>query len=1163
MKANEICGFWRFLCEYSRMGRFVHSLVPVSQTLCVDEAGKKTGEQEDMNELANATKGPRRFFALFGALALTLLLFGASAGYAQSSNGTIVGSVKDPSGAAVPKAKVTGTSTALGVERDTETDATGAYRLENLAPGAYSVKVEAGGFSAFNVTGVVVKAALESTANASLEVGSISNTVTVEASTAQELQSESGSLGAQISNAEITSLPIASLNPVELVMTQAGVQDGNGLSFSNGIGFSVNGTRPRANDFLIDGQDNNDNSINGQAFQTTNLGAIQEVSILTNSYSAEYGRGGGSVTNEITKGGSNAFHGEAWWLNRNNSFAAISPQAALGGVTSNPRDNENTFGFDFGGPVKHNKLFFFGSAQWDRDYAAAGADALPITIPTAAGIATLKSLLPNPNVQLLINSFGGLVAPSSNGKPIPLGLNSSGVDRGTLDVGSFTRSQGDVVSLDREWETRVDYNPTAVDTLRASFRRVDNSLLPDFFNFPTNLPPYDTQQGGPAQAFTTMWGHTFSAKVLNELRFSYSNIDFSFAPTAATLASPLANTPGITFEDSPLPNLGIPTGFPQFRGHKSYQFQEALSYALGQHTFKFGGDIDYLQVDDGVPFNFHGTITFFQSKANGTTPAYSDLGNFIDNFTGPAGTIAINFGNPEVQPFVGIYAPYAQDTWHVTPNFSLNLGVRYEYWGTVANILPFPALDTRTFTFGLSGAAFPNFLQAKQQGDKNNFAPRVGFAYTPKFWGRIFGDGKTVIRGGYGMFYDGLFTNIIDNSASSVPNVTGGTLVATSSNSGPRGLGNATGLLSAVQPVADPTATIDTMSRHLLNPLTHQWNLDVERQLPGNFLLTVAYVGTRGEHLFVNQDYNSVNPATGARFNPNLGEIVVRDNAGDSFYHSGQVTLDRKFSHGLLFRGAYTFSKLVDDASEVFTTTGLSSFSQQIENQKGDYGLSAYDRRHRVVMAYIWDLPYPHSSENMGMKILSQATRGWEWSGTATFETGTPQTISDGFDAIGNGHPNSRPNMGNPNAPFTSIGIDGTQLGLTTTPGTIFGPIQACLNGSPTCKAEPASTFRYIIQAAGANGNSAPGNVGRNTFVGPGQMFYDTAVQRSFKFLERQSFTVRAEFFNAFNHPNLVTGGFVGAPGVASYNLLSPNFGDIASTINGFRQMKFWLKYSF
>ena len=1098
-----------------------------------------------------------KFLLWVAAAALLLCGPGVVPGLAQSSNGTIVGIVKDPSGAAVPKAKVTGTSRELSVTRTSESDSAGAYRLENLPPGEYSVKVEAEGFAAYEVSGIIVKASFESTANANLEIGSVTNTVTVEASTAQELQTESGSLGAQISNAEVESLPILNLNPISLVLTQPGVQDGNGFSFSNGTGFSVNGTRPRANNFLIDGQDNNDNSINGQAFQTINLGAIQEVTILTNAYSAEYGRGGGSVTNEITKGGTNAYHGEAWWLNRNKSFAAVSPQSALGGITTNPRDNENTFGFAFGGPVKRDKLFFFGSSQWDRDYSAAGADALPITIPTAAGIATLKGLLPNPNVQLLLNSLGSLVAPVSSGKPIALGIGPNGVDRGSLDLGSFVRSQGDVVALTREWETRVDFNPTSVDSFRASYRRTDNSFAPDFFNFPTNLPAFDTQQGGPAQAFTGQWSHTFSPKALNEARFSYSNIDFGFVPEAASLSGPLANTPGIALSGTGLPGLGIPLGIPQFRGHKSYQFQDAVTLTHGRHTIKFGADVDYLQVDDGIPFNSRGTLTYNASRASGTTPAYTALGNFIDDFSGRSGSTSINFGNSEVQPFVGIYAPYGQDTWHLKQNLTLDLGLRYEYWGTVGNILPFPAINIQQFQFGLAGASFPSVFAAKQRGDKNDFAPRIGIAYTPRIWNRIFGDGKTVIRAGAGMFYDGIFTNILDNSGASAPNVTGGTLTATSANSGARGLANVSGLLGTLQPVNNPQANISTMANNILNPLTYQWNFDIQRELPGGFILTTAYVGTRGEHLFANQEYNPVDPTTGLRLNPGFGDILVRDNAGDSIYHSGQVTLDRKFSHGLLLRGAYTYSKLIDDASEIFVTTGTSTIAQNFLNQKQDYGPSAYDRRHRFVMTYIWDVLYPHSTSNWGMKALSYATRDWQWSGTATFQTGSPQTIVDGFDANGDGRANDRPNLGNPGAPFTSVGIDGTQLGLNATPGTIY-PIQPCLDGTPACVAAPASTFRFIIQPANALGFSANGNLGRNTFFGPGQVFYDTAVQRSFKFLERQTFTVRAEFFDAFNHPNLFTDG-----GVNSFNLLDPNFGNIASTVNGARQIKFWLKYSF
>ncbi len=1098
-----------------------------------------------------------------------LTALGAFSASAQTSNGTIVGTVLDKSGSAVPKAKVTGSSSELGVVREFTTDSTGSYRLENLPPGQYSVTVEADGFSKFQVSNVAVKGSLEVTVNANMEIGSLSNTITVEAGAGQQLQTESGSLGAEISQQEVHDLPILSGNPIELVLTQAGVQDGNGFSFSNGVGFSVNGTRPRANNFLIDGQDNNDNSINGQAFQTTNLGAIQEVTVLTNAYSAEFGRGGGSVTNEILKGGTNSYHGEAWWQNRNNSFAAISPQAALGGQTVIPRDNENVFGFAFGGPVKKDKLFFFGSAQWDRDYSAAGAFAAPITIPTAAGIATLQNLLPNPNVQLLLDSLGGLVAPAGS-STIPLGPGASGADRGSVEVGDFTRSQGSIVSLTREWEVRLDYNPTSVDSLRGSYRRTDSSLSPDFFNFPTNLPPFDTQQGGPAQAFAGQWSHTFSPKVLNELRFSYSNIDFSFAPTAASLAGPLANTPGITFAQSPLPTLGIPTGIAQFRGHKSYQFQEALTYTIGRHTFKFGGDIDYLQVDDGVPFNSRGTITFEQTKASATNPtAFSDLANFIDNFTGPGGAVSINFGNQEVQPFVGIYAPYVQDTWHLKPNFTLDLGLRYEYWGTVGNIVPFPSLNTAEFPQGLPGAVFPNYLATKQQGDKNNFAPRVGFAWTPKFGRRFFGQDKTVIRGGAGMFYDGIFTNILDNTASTVPNVQGGSLTAPAAsapNAPVRGFADATGLLAGVQPVATPTATLDTMSSHLLNPVTYQWNLDIQRELPGGFVVTAAYVGTRGEHLFASQEYNSIDPNTGARLNPALGDVVVRTNGGDSNYHSGQLTVDRKFSHGFLLRGAYTYSKFIDDVSEVFTTTGFSSFSQDLFNQKGDYGLSAYDRRHRFVATYIWDLPYVHKTSNLASGIVSQITRGWQWTGTFTVQSGAPETINDGFDNNGDGRSPDRPDLANPAVPINYSPACFTSNPATSTcnsgvgfsfDGVHFVDFNTNFGGDPlggTAFTGTKDQFHYVVI------NGQLGNVGRNTFIGPGQWFYNTSVQRSLKFKERNSLTFRMELFNVFNHPNLFTDT---SGSLNSYSLANRNFMNVAGTIDGNRQIKFWLKFAF
>jgi hypothetical protein len=1100
------------------------------------------------------------------AILLLVALSSVVSTNAQTSTGTIVGTVTDKSGSAIPNATVKASSTQFGADlRTATTDSAGGYRLESLLPGTYTVSVDANGFAKVDITNIQVKGSLLVTANAALEISSVSSTILVEASAAQELQTESGSLGAEISKQEIANLPIFTLNPIELVETQPGVQDNtNQMGFSNGVNFSVNGTRPRSNNFLIDGQDNNDNSISGQAFQTSNLEAVQEVTILTNSYAAEYGRGGGSVTNEISKTGTNTFHGDAWELNRNNSFAAVDAKNGLVGVTKNPRDNENTFGFDIGGPVKHDKLFFYGTLQDDRDFSAAQGQTL--NIPTAAGISTLQSLLPNPNVQLLLDSLGGLVAPStgSNVFTVPLGPGSNGIDRGSVEENIFQRSGIPEIQTTREWRVRLDWNATPADNLNASYRRSDFGLNLDFFNNPSSLPPFDTNQSGPAQAFTGNWNHTFSPRAVNEFRFSYSNINFTFGPTPASATGPLANTPGISFDGaSGLPSLGIINGLPQFRGHKSYQFQEALSYTLGRHALKMGVDVDYLQVDDLVPFNSRGTINFFDNKADPTTgtPAFSDLANFIDNFTGQSGSVAINFGNPEVQPFVGIYAPYIQDTWHLRQNFTLDLGLRYEYWGTVGNIAPFPSIP---FGFGVPGATLQDIASAKQRGDKNNFAPRIGFAYTPHVLRRFFGSDKTVIRAGYGIFYDGIFTNILDNTVASSPNATGANFNAGASAGSGRGLANAFGLLASAAPVPDPQTAIESMATNIRNPLTHQWNLDVQRELPGGFIFTAAYVGTRGEHLFVNQEINpGINQfdASGniIRVNPNFGSVVVRNNGGDSIYHAGQFTLDRKFSHGLLLRGAYTYSKLIDDGSEVFTTTGGSTFSEIINQQSSDRGLSAYDRRHRFVATYVWDLPSIHHPDNMAMNILGYVVNGWNWSGTFTAQTGNPETIATGLDLNGDAHSgNDRPSIGNPSAPFTSVGIDGSQLGAPV--GTIF-PYQDCLNGLPTCVPQPAANFHFIVPAVGVQGN-----LGRNTYIGPGQWFYNTGVARTFKLHERHQLTFRAEFFNAFNHPNFFTDapGVVGGAGTnIIFDAAGANFGQFAQTIAGGRQIKFWLKYSF
>jgi len=1068
---------------------------------------------------------------------------------AQTSNGTLVGAVTDQSGAVVPNVDVKAVSPQFGEVHEAKTDAAGTYRIESLQPGTYSVTFTVTGLAALRVGNVIINASVETTVNGQMQLGTIQTTVTVEAGAAQVIDTQSGQLGESLGTMEIENLPYSSFNPAELALTLPGVQETeSNNTFSNGFSYSVDGTRPRANNFLIEGQDDNDYSIGGQAFQPTNLGAIQEFTILTNAYSAEFGRGGGSVGNYIYKSGTNNLHGQLWEVNQDSAFAGNDAANKFIGVTK-PLSIENTFGFDIGGPVIKDKLFFFATSQWDP--TAARATGTTYDYPTAAGVATLESLLPNSNVELLLTGLDGIVSPedaSGNGLVQPTCIDL-GSGRGCVQAGLFARSGVREESHDNNWNVRLDYHAGPNDVLSGSYIRGTNFLSPDFFNSPGTLPAWDTFQDGSSNVFRGQWTHTFSPNKINELRFSYTNIGFFFLPTAATLAGPLANLPELSFgTDTNFPSLGIPDGIPDQRQHETIQVQDALTYTFGRHTLKMGADITFLHVRDGVPFDSRGSIVY------STGGVYTSLGNFVDDYTGgdPGGVDKV-FGNPFITPSVNMYMPYIEDTWHVRDNLTFTFGLRYEYWGTLANSLQYPAIDHR-LTFGVSGAVFPNSFAFQQQPDMTNFGPRLGFAYTPKWGRRFLGNEATVIRGGYGIFYDGLFTNIVDNTAAGQPNATGGPINGGSVSG--RGIANAMSTLASITPTLNPQLVIFTMVNNLKNPMTQQWNLDVQRELPLKLVLTAAYVGTRGERLFGNED---LNPGIGEfdadgnaiLENPNFNEIATRANVGTSWYNAGQLELERKVGGDLTLRTSYTYSHFLDDVSEVFTTTtsGLTSYPQILTCQICDWGNSTYDRRHRLVFSYVWALPYSHQN-----RFLRAITDRWQWSSIGTFETGSPDTPFDGFDNIGNNHPNSRPNLSNPKQPLTALGFDGSLVGISA-PGTYFPWTFDCVFFGDCPPSEPASDFHFIIPGFG------PGDARRNSIYGPGQWYFDTSIQRTFPFhigkIEHQSLMFRTEFFNAFNHPNLFT---------PSYDMLSAfsgQYDNTAATIAGARTIKFWLRYDF
>lgn len=1094
----------------------------------------------------------RRDLLIIGFLLFSVI---PGASNAQTSKGTIAGTVTDASGAGVPGATVTAQS-AMGEARTTTTGGYGEYRISAILPGIYQVKVSANGFTTVVLDHVEVGASVEKSLDVRLEVSASTQSITVEGSGAT-LQTESAELSNAISKTEIQQLPINTLNPISLVLTEPGaVRVSDRDNFTNGAAFSVDGLRPRANNFLIDGFDNNDNGIAGQAIQPSNPEAISEVVVQTNSYSAEFGRGGASLTNVIYSSGTNEWHGAAFWRYDGGTFNALTPEQARNGFTRVPPFVENLPGFRLGGPLMKSKLFIFGSSQWDRLRGA--EQGAQIVIPTAAGVATLQSLGTNQQVQILLNSLGGAAASQANLPAIAIG-NRTGCPACSVAVGTFSRSASQIANS-YEYVVRGDYVASDKDTISARWLGSFSSLTPDLFANPNALPGVDTEQSGPSRSIGIFWTHVVSSRTVNELRFTGQSINFGFDPTAATLKNPFANLPD--FEVGGLTGVdfgGIADGFPQDRKHLVFQYQDALSMTIGHHNFKMGADLTHLGITDGVPFNSRGLVVYNGGGdcSNISLTTCTALANYIDDFSGSGGNASIQFGVSQVSYSQTQQAYYLQDEWKFRPNLTLTYGLRYEYQNVPLNALPFPGVNVTT------ALTDPLTKRVEVQSDRDNFGPRAGIAYTPRFGQRLFGNEKTVFRAGFGVFYDVLFSNILANNAASTPNVNGGTVTGTLSTPTPRGAANFSGVVPSIAPgVLSPLDTVTTVASDLVNPKTLQWNTAVERSLAGGWMASVAYVGTRGEHLYLNHELNP--GVNSVRLNPNRGSIFARTNNGDSIYHGLQMKVEHNFRKGLLFRGAYTFSRSIDNGSEVFVTSGGSTRAQDQFSFRGDRGPSAFDRKHRAVFTWVYDLP-GMAGDSAAARALKSVTNGWQVSGTASFESGAPETIHlESFDVNGDlSGFNDRPSLGNPKIPINysaaclnPAGTCDTGVGFSFD-GVNFTDFNSSFGTDPNTGAftAKASDFRYLV-VFGKNGN-----VGRNNLYNPGREDWSMAIQKEFKILERQAFLVRLEAFNPFNHPNL-GGGEDGVPSVSG-SITSPNFLNTAVTSVGGRSIKFFVRYSF
>jgi hypothetical protein len=543
---------------------------------------------------------------------------------------------------------------------------------------------------------------------------------------------------------------------------------------------------------------------------------------------------------------------------------------------------------------------------------------------------------------------------------------------------------------------------------------------------------------------------------------------------------------------------------------------------VGKHSFRFGTDLLDQRSKQAAPFNIRGTLNYQFSTQGGR---YSGLANYLADYGGSGGGAAHDFGSASYYPVLFRQAYFMQDRWRTTESLTLTLGVRYEFFGNPINSLRTPAY---TGLFNINPVTFtgpysqPNHVNS----DLNNWSPSVGVAYAPSKSGPfgIFGDKKTVFRAGFNMGYDSFFNNIASNAVASAPNNVSTSIPSVASSSQPRGLANLSGNLPLTG-VFSPLSSQTLVLNNLVNPYYMHWSAGFQRELPGKFVVEASYVGTRGIRLFATEDLNPLVPSSlqnfpagysaasfpasrlQGRFDPLQGSRNIRTNGGSSKYHSGQLSVNRRFANNLLFQLSYTRSKFLDNGSDIFSTAGNNQTqSSAVPSIFGgltrDWGLSNYDRPNRVTISSVYELPFMRRQQG----LIGHVVGGWQLSGIYEMESGAPINITAGLDEDGIGGNMDRPN-------YNPDGIPGSRAVPSTNSATGY------INPDTGASINPATAMYVALPACASTVTPCvTGNLGRNTARTPIRNNFDATLQKSISITERMRFEFRAEFYNLFNH---------------------------------------------
>jgi carboxypeptidase family protein len=1069
--------------------------------------------------------------ALAASFVLTrLLLAGPTA--------TLTGRVTDPSGGVIAGVKVQATNVETNVTFSAETNTQGLYNIPNLPPGTYRVIVGKFAFRTVVKPDVELHVQDVIALNFSMELGSVTQSVTVEAGA--PLIQAGPQRGGNFISSEVRDLPLVSLNPISLARTLPGAIEPAGSTLYGRVDkeattFSVNGQRPRANNYLLDSTENNDIVFTGIAQPFNMADAVEEVSVQTGIFGAEFGRAGGGVFNVVTKSGTNGFHGTMLWRYQSQRFNSVSN---VDKMNQSPQSvfSHNVYGFTVGGPLRRNKTFFFAGFQQDTLRSTGN---FPLVVPTEAAVSTLRSLFPsNPRLDLYLDLLGTLRGTAS---PIGLQLGDdpvTGVDRGVVQFASaplaLPASNGGP-----QWLLRLDHNRS--DTHHLALRYIYDSRA----NSPTRIffPGFVFEQAAQNQNLLFTDQYTFSPSWTNEFRFSYARQEADDPNRISPQSVPQARTlPHIIIGQPPqIDAPGIAWNLLQFRLASNLLFQETQTKLSGRHTFRYGGEL-LRQLATQLPDSFSGGEFRYTDAAG-----YSAFANYLDDFSGPSGRLRRDFGATVFHPDQFHQTYFFQDTWLPAPSLSLTLGLRYENFGQVANALRFPAFAG----FNPDDFLKPNRVNA----DNNNFGPAFGLAWSPAFrsgWlGKLFGEDRAVWRGGYQISYDAFFTQMISLlMATSSPNA------ISADNSAPA-TGRGSPNWFAQLPVSGSAPSISdaqlgVLEKNLRSPYTERWSFGFQRQLSHRFLLDGSYVGSESHKLAT---WEAVNPLQldGQRLHPDFGRRDIRTSQGNSSYHAMQWRLERRFARGFQLTASYTWSRNMDGTSEGIGTVGTqsgggnrTSLPEAQGGLKLDHGRSDYDRAHRLTILYLWDVPGPASG------FWKYALGGWSMAGIASFQSGAPFTVLNGITRSNAGGGSDRPDISNPNAPLSSRAV------LTPTSGS-----QSCETGYRNPDTDVCVSPEEVHWVQG-NGLPNASTVGRNTLLAGGINNFDVSLSKSFEITEQRRLEFRWEALNAWNHPQstqIPERSVVGSPGPQAG--LPSRFLNRDFTDSGIRSMWLQLKLVF